>query len=710
MPAEPPNDPALDPDRIAGRSFTRTRKGFDADEVRAYLVALSSELRQSQNDRADLELRLAEAERRATDPRELDPHDLTVLLGEETSRVLEAARQAATDIRSKAEEAAARLVQEASDEATASRTAADEYAARTRGDADAETSAQRSAADEYARATRQSADDDTAALRAAADSYDHEVRSTADADVAQLHERTATEVGRLRADADSILSERTAEAEEAANEIQAEAEALRARVDAEVLELRDAARAETDSLRAAVEGEVAALRSDAAAEVAVLREEARAEVDALRITTEAELRVRREESAADALAEVDDAREQGRAMVEEARSYRERVLADLADRRRAARSQLEQVRDTRDGLLDALGAVSEQVIDAERRLADVLPNPPSAGDGSIDRAALGAAGLSDAGEAESGSESGPAPEPSGDDTLDADGATIDALFARIRADRSDNVARAHEFLGDEAPVDEPAPVAEAAPEVVEAAVITEEAAPAAEEEPAPEAEAEPEPDADVVLLERRDAATDEIERQLARRLKRVLSDEQNEVLDLLRRTRGAPKAADALPAAEAHAMRYGAAVAEDLDAAAAAGVLFFGAEAGRSVKVGDLADELASEVVRQIRTRLERAFEDGGDEAEVGDRIRSCYREWKTQRIADTSRHFVIAAFTRGVSAALPDGSRARWLVDDGDAPCPDCDDNALGGAVATGDAFPTGDLMPPAHPGCRCLLVPVEP
>ena len=104
---------------------------------------------------------------------------------------------------------------------------------------------------------------------------------------------------------------------------------------------------------------------------------------------------------------------------------------------------------------------------------------------------------------------------------------------------------------------------------------------------------------------------------------------------------------------------------------------------------------------------VERAFADGGDEYEVGERIRACYREWKTQRIADSSRHFVMVAFARGVAEAAPDDTAFRWLLDDGDQPCPDCDDNRLGGAVRKGSPFPTGDLCPPAHPGCRCLAVP---
>jgi hypothetical protein len=113
--------------------------------------------------------------------------------------------------------------------------------------------------------------------------------------------------------------------------------------------------------------------------------------------------------------------------------------------------------------------------------------------------------------------------------------------------------------------------------------------------------------------------------------------------------------------------------------------------------------------VRQLRGKLEAAIEDGGEEQEIGERIRACYREWKTQRIAETAAHYVLVAFSRGVAGAAPDGAASRWLVDDGDAPCPDCDDNSLAGGVVKGEPFPTGDGHPPAHPGCRCLAVPVD-
>ena len=95
MPPDADDPLALDPDDIASHSFTRVRKGFEVDEVRAYLVGLASEVREIERLRADAERRVAELERRGTDPRDLDEAQVTQLLGEETARVLETARTAA---------------------------------------------------------------------------------------------------------------------------------------------------------------------------------------------------------------------------------------------------------------------------------------------------------------------------------------------------------------------------------------------------------------------------------------------------------------------------------------------------------------------------------------------------------------------------------------------------------------------------------------
>ena len=72
-------------------------------------------------------------------------------------------------------------------------------------------------------------------------------------------------------------------------------------------------------------------------------------------------------------------------------------------------------------------------------------------------------------------------------------------------------------------------------------------------------------------------------------------------------------------------------------------------------------------------------------------------------------RHYTVAAYSLGAADAVPKGEPQRWLVDASCQACPDCDDNALAGEIAHGDAFPTGDTRPPAHEECRCLVVAVS-
>jgi hypothetical protein len=209
------------------------------------------------------------------------------------------------------------------------------------------------------------------------------------------------------------------------------------------------------------------------------------------------------------------------------------------------------------------------------------------------------------------------------------------------------------------------------------------------------------------LVAQRDSALASVEHELGRRLKRVLADEQNEVLDLLRRTK--PSTSDDLLAAiGGHTVRYTDAARDELGQAALWGAASVGGEPDGSYEA--LAVELAQAVVEPLRERIARSFLDaGGDLDDVTGRLRSLYREWKGQRIAAAVRHYAVAAYAQGAYGSMPDGTPLRWLVDRTSDPCPDADDNALAGAVCKGEAFPTGDHCPPAHAGCRCMVVPAE-
>ncbi|MGH9270965.1 MAG: hypothetical protein ACRDZ2_06810, partial [Ilumatobacteraceae bacterium] len=163
--------------------------------------------------------------------------------------------------------------------------------------------------------------------------------------------------------------------------------------------------------------------------------------------------------------------------------------------------------------------------------------------------------------------------------------------------------------------------------------------------------------------------------------------------------------------------RYADAVADELVAAAGAGATSLGGPIdvnaprhGDGDGAGLLADvraQLVEQLVVPLRERLGHGVAEGeGDNEAVTRRVRPVYREWKTQRIDEQLDDLFRAAFLTGAVASVTVGTPVAWLVDPDGPPSPDCEDNALAGAVDLGDAFPSGHQWPPAHPGCRCLLV----
>jgi hypothetical protein len=196
-------------------------------------------------------------------------------------------------------------------------------------------------------------------------------------------------------------------------------------------------------------------------------------------------------------------------------------------------------------------------------------------------------------------------------------------------------------------------------------------------------------------------------RELGKRLKRALADEQNGLLDALRRA-GDDDVVSHLPELRAHASVYATVAGSVLSEAADAGVRATGE--AEIPDTSDIARKMAEAICVPLRDRFDNAREESdGDADELDTRLRACYREWKTTVLSDAGEDALVAAWSAGVTAATPGGCGLRWLVAPGAPPCPDAEDNALAGIVAAGSEFPTGDLIPPAHPGCRCILVPVS-
>ncbi len=212
----------------------------------------------------------------------------------------------------------------------------------------------------------------------------------------------------------------------------------------------------------------------------------------------------------------------------------------------------------------------------------------------------------------------------------------------------------------------------------------------------------------------RDASLTPIIVASARKLKRVLADEQNEILHTLRRNEPVKSIDTMLPWQSEQAARFAAAITADLEKAALIGAASIDkgsakehkADVNRAGATKAAIEALTATIVAPLRERLERAVVDAeGDNAELATMVRGIYREWKTQRIDEHLDDVARAAFGRGALAAVMPGTKVCWMVDPNGPACPDAEDNALAGEVAAGQQFPTGHTSAPAHEGCRCML-----
>jgi len=519
------------------------------------------------------------------------------------------------------------------------------------------------------------------------------------------HDASAEMVANAQAEAQRMLTEATEVSERLVTEATEVSEQAQARADSLLAERLAEADAASTALQERTEAQVAAALGKVRADAEELTERARAE---------------------------------GRQMVEEAQALRARVLEDLARRRKVLHAQIDQLRAGRERLAEAVNdvrrsveAIAEDVFNAEdearlaaeeagreaaarpdegtpEELAAVLlaeeAEDASHAAGSSDVPAVdeeGPADPDDATESAVESEDGP-----GDDevatTTDATPPVqkVDALFAKLRA------AQDEDGDGDVAPADG------GSGESGDAASGPDVGSEAGSDD---SGDAEGPPDARDPRAVRRDDLVDPLVTGLARRLKRALQDNQNDLLDGLR-AKGTSWSAALLPDETEQLDSIATAAMPLLEEAADAGAAFVGAEGPRPATDALLAisHDLAESVVGPLRKRL--ASDEGleaAEESAVTEHIGSAFREWKGARVERLAGDHVVAAFSLGsLAVAGSAGTPVEWVAIalPDETPCPDCEDNGLNGAQAAGEEFPTGHRHPPAHPGCRCLLAVATP
>jgi len=387
----------------------------------------------------------------------------------------------------------------------------------------------------------------------------------------------------------------------------------------------------------------------------------------------------------DALAEADAviarAKDEGRVLLEQVHEARKRVMADLAGRRRALSIQIEQLRAARDEMAASVQGVRGSIDAILTQLERSDDDARAAGLAAADQARLHLP--KDLPE----EETVPSVDAGEDPAHGGVTPSVDELFARIRAGTD---ATRHE--------DEATAGAEGSEpdDGGDRGVAGNEATKGEDESEGP----------DQALIVRRDELLSPISSQLSRHVKRALGDDQNRLLDVLRSTPNV--GGDALLGPEdLHLSTFISAAQGHLAEAFAAGTVFGGATEG-ALASGPAVDQAAAGLSRTVVTMLRRRIGDGSDGGEeVAERVGAAFREWRGERIERLVGDYAVQAFSAGVAAAAPPGGHLRWVLTSPNG-CSDCDDNALGGAVAVDESFPTGHPYPPAHSGCRCMVAPI--
>ncbi|MFN8016211.1 MAG: DivIVA domain-containing protein [Acidimicrobiia bacterium] len=200
----------------------------------------------------------------------------------------------------------------------------------------------------------------------------------------------------------------------------------------------------------------------------------------------------------------------------------------------------------------------------------------------------------------------------------------------------------------------------------------------------------------------RDEAIAQITSSVTRKAKRQLQDEQNEILESLRTVKPKKRllAENILSDENTHVKNWEAAIGADLEA-----VFIAGAKSVSDEKVKYSADSLQSAInwiVTPLRETLVKAI-DEGEPSEATNRVGAKYREWRNADLKSALFDAMSSAYNNGVVAAAKGNKTLKWSVEKAGR-CPDCDDNALEPTLA-GETFPTGQVAPPAHSGCKCVL-----
>jgi DivIVA domain-containing protein len=668
-----PSSPAA----VGSAAFPTNRRGFDQGEVRDFLRMVAAELARLQERERFLENELRTMQTRGMSaPGRLDEETVTTLLGEEAARVLSTARDASTQIRDRAEESATRLVKDAAEDAARIRESAMIEAARINEDAAHDAEA------EIEMAKQQGRDmvNEARAYREKVLSELSRRRDAARGQIEQLlhgRDRLLNAFERARLASEDVINGLT----EAHDEPEF------------IVDLTPTT------------GPIPIVNPEHAS-AKVFDHEAADVVETVEVTTTTTIifdhetaEVVETEIAAGVIVEM-PAPEISEVVISEPEVLVEEVM-EVAD----------VIAEAVDEIIETAVISAEHPVHGMSRFEETTDELPIVEETPADTNQTNVVSLF--GRGRRGTDVPEvvevpeviAPVEVVEEKAPKNTSGVDDIFAKLRAGTTADVATK---------VETPEPVVRVEPVFTEAfakEVIAKEAAPKKKSKPKQAIIA-----ADPTRFAERDEALSGLVVTMARKLKRVLADEQNNVLEHLRGKRSSLEMDAILGTVDEQAVRYAESIAEDTMAAAGSGAKSVKSAGGSSRRVTQKA--VASHVKDSVTAGLVAGFREDtriaigeaeGDREILASLMRDVYRKWKTDLIDQHVDDLACTSYSKGGFLALDPQSRVSWMVDPEAECCSECEDNSLAGAVTKGEEFPTGHAMPPAHPGCRCLVCPVQ-
>lgn len=656
-------DPAS-PAAVGSATFPVNRRGYDPAEVRDFLRMVAAELARLQERERFLESELRALQTKGmSSPGRLDEETVTTLLGEEAARVLSTARDASVQIRNRAEESATRLVREAAEDAARIRESAQSEANRIRNDANSD-------AESEVELAKQQGRDMVFEAREYREKVLSELARRRDAARAQIEQLLHGRDQLLNAfERARIASEDVIGGLEAAHD---EPEML--------VNLSPTTGPLPAMLPARTTDETTPTPFDHETAVEVesepMSEPASEPVESAfydHAVSDTELHVE-EVEAPPVHPEVSNPSNMHPSLMDERSPQEESkdetgplaTVVSLFDGRRGKKSNVVEPDDevTSHDEVPVVEPVVEPEIEpmVEPMVEPVVVTPV-------------------------------APVNNEPETHQLSKTAVDDIFKRLRASSPASVTKAVENKKTEKSTDK---------EPVDTPVVRRPLAVTPVVEPE--------------KFIHRDEVLAPIIETLAKKIKRVLADEQNSILEVLESKKRKIDVDALLGTEKVHVSRHTDALTDAVMKAAMEGAKTTKTARGSVKRVtpasvmSAMSDVLGEHLVSSMRAKIESILSEcDGDREAIAEGVRNTYREWKMQRADDVAADIACASFVRGSVESLEPGTKVCWMVDPNGPACPDAEDNSLAGATICGEPFPTGHTMPPAHVGCRCIISPAH-